>query len=142
MIIPLWIGLSKILYDLAYPTFCVGLLTFFNISLLGLSVFPWFSKFFPFVFTVEILLIIPLYYEVIYLNKTNIIIRKHDWITNKGIQGIIICCISGITWFITEFNCNIYFIFGHPIWHIGMSTGMCYIINYFDEKTQYIDYKY
>ena len=50
MIIPLWIGLSKILYDLNYPTYCIGLLTTINLVLLGLDVFPWFESYFPLVF--------------------------------------------------------------------------------------------
>jgi len=142
MIIPLWIGLSKFIHDLGYPTWCVGLLTFLNISLLGLNVFSWFSKFFPIFFATELLSIIPLYYKLINQNRTNIILRKYTWNANKGIQGILICCISGGTWIITELNCNIYLILGHSIWHIGMSTGMCYIIDYFNEQTKRIEYKY
>ncbi len=141
MIIPLWIGLCKFLQDLEYKTLYIGLITLLNISLLGLNVFSWFSNLFPIIFASEMLIIIPLYYQLINLNKTNIIIRKHNWITNKGIKGIIICCISGVIWFITELNCNIYFILGHSIWHIGMSTGMCYIIIFFNERTQQLNYK-
>jgi hypothetical protein len=136
MIIPLWIGISKILYDLHYSFCYIGLLTTINILLLGLDVFPWFEPYFPLVFTSELLLIIPLYYQLVDLTRTNTIIRKYIWISNKGIQGILICSISGVIWFITELNCNIYLILGHSIWHIGMSTGLCYIIEYFNKLTK------
>ena len=134
MIIPLWLGLSKIMYDFNYSTYYIGLLTNFNIFLLVFDIFPWFEPYFPLVFTTELLSIIPLYCQLCSLNKTNIILRKYRLDLNKGKLGIIICSLSGIIWFITELNCNKYFIFGHPIWHIGMSTGMCYIINYFNEQ--------
>jgi len=134
MIIPLWLGLSKFLDELKYSTKYIGLLTFLNMSLLGLNVFSWFSNYFSIVFASELLLIIPLYYQVINKNKTNIIIHKYDYIKNEGGQGILLCCISGSSWVITELNCNIYFILGHSIWHIGMSTGLCYILEYFDKK--------
>ena len=134
MIIPLWLGLSNFLHDLKYSTKYIGLLTFLNISLLGLNVFSWFSNYFPIVFASELLLIIPIYYQVFNKTKTNIIINKYDYIKNEGGQGILLCCISGSIWFITELNCNIYFILGHSIWHIGMSTGLCYILEYFDTK--------
>ena len=138
MIIPLWIGLSKILYDLNYPTYCIGLLTTINLVLLGLDVFPWFESYFPLVFASELLSIIPLYYQVGSLKNQNIIIHKYEWVSNKGIQGILICSISGIIWFITELNCNIYVILGHSIWHIGMSTGLCNVIDYFNEQIKKI----
>ena len=51
---------------------------------------------------------------------------------NNGLKGIIICSVSGIIWAITEAICNKYLLFGHAVWHIGMSTGMCYKINYFN----------
>jgi len=39
-----------------------------------------------------------------------------------------ISLVSGISWFIIEKMCNIFFIFGHALWHIGISVGMFYII--------------
>ena len=91
MLIPLWIGLSKILYDLHYSTYCIGLLTVINLILLGLDVFPWFEPYFPLVFTSELLSIIPLYYQAKNLKNKNIILHKYGWVSNKGMQGILIC---------------------------------------------------
>lgn len=139
MLIPLWIGLSKILHDLQYSTCYIGLLTIINILLLGFDVFPWFEPYFPLVFATELVAIIPLYYQLADLTRTNVILHKSQWIQDKGMKGIVICSISGVVWFITELNCNIYVILGHSIWHIGMSTGLCYIIDYFNKQVKKID---
>jgi hypothetical protein len=122
MIIPIWIGLCKIMHNLNYSIYCSGILTFINIFLLVLNVFPWFQDYFPIAFASEIIILIPLYYQSLkYLKDEDSI----------GLKGILICCSSGILWGVIEANCNKYLIFGHSIWHIGMSTGLCYIIQYF-----------
>jgi len=140
MIIPIWIGIVRILQDLNYSKNYIGLISAYNIILLVLDVFMWFDNYFPIAFALELSLIFPLYYQIINLNKhsTNTIIRKYSFISNKGFKGILITCTSAYIWIITECYCNIYFIFGHPIWHIGMSTGICYIIQYFYEQTKLI----
>ena len=128
MIIPIWIGLCKIMHNLNYSIHCTGVLTFINIFLLVLNVFPWFQDYFPIAFTCEMLILIPLYYQSL----------KHlQDETQSGIKGIFICSGSGILWGIIEANCNKYLIFGHSIWHIGMSTGLCYIIEYFKKLQKY-----
>ena len=132
LIIPLWIGIHKILYDLEYSKY-----------ILGIHVFPWFEDLFPIAFAIELLCIIPLYYQVLINN--NVIISKNYLTNNKGGTGIIICIVSGAIWGITEVFCNKYLIFGHSVWHVGMSYGMCHIINFFYDKTiifkkkQYLD---
>tara|TARA_B110001452_G_scaffold267618_1_gene278513 strand:- start:1311 stop:1841 length:531 start_codon:yes stop_codon:yes gene_type:complete len=123
MIIPMWLGLSKILLKLNYPIECIGIITIYNMLLLVLDVFPWFDPYFPPSFAVELLLLIPVYYNSLKYNND----LNHD-----GIKGILICSGSGIIWAITEMYCTKYFIFGHVIWHIGISTGLCYIITYFN----------
>ena len=122
MIIPIWIGLCKIMHNLNYSIYYTGILTFINIFLLVLNVFPWFQDYFPIAFASEIIILIPLYYQSLkYLKDEDSI----------GLKGILICSGSGILWGIIEANCNKYLIFGHSIWHIGMSTGLCYILQYF-----------
>jgi hypothetical protein len=127
MIIPIWIGLCKITHNLNYSIYCTGILTFINILLLVLNVFPWFQDYFPIVFASELLVLIPLYYQSLKHLKDE---------TQSGIKGIFICSGAGIIWGIIEANCNKYLIFGHSIWHIGMSTGLCYIIEYFKNLEQ------
>ena len=122
MIIPIWFGICKILFDLNYNTHCIGAITLVNMLILILDIFPWFDLYFPFCFLIELLIMIPLYYQAL---------QKYADSNKNGIKGIIICSISGIIWGITEINCNKYLIFGHAIWHIGMSTGICYKIKYF-----------
>ena len=123
MIIPIWLGISKILLNFNYSTNCIGLFTSVNILLLVLDIFPWFDKYFPICFTFELLTLAPLYYKSLRCNKNY---------NDCGSKGIIICSATGAIWWITEMNCNKYFIIGHPIWHIGISTGLCYIITYFN----------
>jgi len=122
MIIPIWFGLSKILFDLDYNMHFIGIITLINMLILVFNVFPWFDQSFCISFLIELLLIIPFYCQAL---------EKYPDINKDGIKGIIICSGSGIVWWITELNCNKYLIFGHALWHIGISTGLCYIINYF-----------
>ena len=84
-------------------------------------------------FAIELVCIIPLYYQVLMSN--NVIISRYYLINNKGFAGIVICVASALIWLITERYCNKYLIFGHSVWHVGMSYGMCNIINFFYEKT-------
>ena len=139
MIIPLWIGVVKILYDLNYSTYWIGMISLYNILLLVSDIFIWFD-YFPHFFALELLFIIPLYYQVYieYNQSHNIIIRKYALFSNNGFKGIVICSVSGMIWIITELNCNKYLIFGHAIWHIGMSNGLCRIIQYFSKQTKQI----
>jgi len=122
MILPIWIGLCKIMHNLNYSIYYTGFFTSINILFIVLNVFPWFHDYFPIAFASEIIILIPLYYQSLkYLEDKN----------SVGIKGIFICSGSGIIWGIIEMNCNKYLIFGHSIWHIGMSTGLCYILTYF-----------
>ena len=139
MIIPLWIGVNSILHDLHYSTFYIGLLSIFNITLLVINVFPWFEDFFPLALASELLVLIPLCYQI--SNQHSKLQKPGETLSRHGIHGIFICSVSGAIWFITELNCNKYMIFGHSIWHIGMSTGMSYIVNFCDEETKYIKQK-
>ena len=134
MIIPLWIGLFDIMVRLNYQNKYIVLLSIFNITFLVLIVFPWFDKYFVFIFANELILFIPLYIQ---FKKEN-----ENTYFNNGIKGIIICTTCGIIWTITEINCNVYFILGHPFWHIGMSYGLSFLINYFIvENSNFIKYK-
>ena len=129
MIIPVWLGISKIMLNFEYPTYYIGAFTMFNIALLVLDVFPQFDPYFPLCFLFEFLLILPLFYQsLLQSNNTNVYVYH-------GVKGIIICFGSIIVWVITEKNCNKYLIFGHTVWHIGLSTGLCYIISYFNSLT-------
>ena len=136
MIIPLWLGINKILYDLEYSKMSLSIHTIYNISLLVLTVFEEFDKYFSNAFALEILLIFPLYYQV--LRNNNIVINQQYLLNNKGGQGILLSSVSGLTWAITEKYCNKYLLFGHAVWHIGMSTGLCNIINYFYNNSKLI----
>ena len=122
MIIPIWIGLCYITNNLNYSYNILILITLINITLLVLDVFKFFENLFPLFFTIEMLSLIPLYKQSI---------LKYKDINHKGIFGIIICICSGLIWGLVEIICNKYLLFGHSVWHIGMSTGLCYLIDYF-----------
>ena len=122
MIIPIWLGVSTILQNLNYPGQYIGIFTLCNIFLLVLNVFPWFDPYFGISFAIELLILVPLYYQAL---------KYNDDYNQDGLRGIILCSGSGIIWTITEINCNKYLIFGHTFWHIGISTGLSYIITYF-----------
>lgn len=136
MIIPLWLAFCILITELNYSVYYIGLLTIININIIVLNIFIWFHKFFPIIFALQLLLIIPIYVKV--LKLTNHKITKKNLINNKCGNGIIVCSLSGIIWIITETNCNKYMIFGHSIWHIGMSTGLCYILEYFNYQVEKI----
>ena len=139
MIIPLWIGIYKILYDLEYSKYILGLHTGYNIAILVLDIFPWFEEYFPIAFAAELVCVVPLYYQILMCN--NVIISKHYLINNKGFAGIAICSRSAAVWITTEVFCNKYLVLGHSVWHIGMSAGMCHIINFFYDKTNILKLK-
>ena len=122
MIIPVWFGLLEITHMLNYPPIVIGLITLYNICMLAMGTFIWFEPYFPMAFAVELLLLIPLYKDCLYIRSDPSLI---------GLKGILISSVSGLCWFITERNCSIYLIWGHAVWHIGMSTGLSYLINYF-----------
>lgn len=141
MIIPIWIGMSTVLIEYDYPIYIVGLLTTYNISLLIFDTFIWFDKYFPIFFGIELAGIVPLYYKSIYpyANNANNDNDNNNINTNKnyyynivaGKKGLFLCTTSCFIWIITENYCNIYFIFGHAVWHIGMITGITYIVEFF-----------
>ena len=124
MIIPIWFGISKILFDYNYNIHYIGIFTIFNMLFLTFTVFPWFNAYFPVCFLTEFFILISLYYQSLKYN-TDLKLKYN------GLKGILICSSCSIIWAITELNCNKYLIFGHSIWHVGMSTGLCYKINYF-----------
>ena len=81
----------------------------------------WFDPYFGAAFALEILMIIPLYIKAI---------SKHHYKYHNGLKGIIICSIAAIIWLITELNCQLIFITGHSIWHLGMGLGLNYLIKF------------
>ena len=124
MIIPLWFTLSYLLFLFKFSPIFQIILSFVNILILILSTYTFFDYYFPLCFASQLLLIIPLYkYSITFIHKNNNII-------NIGLKGIFICSSSGAIWIISEFNCNKWMIFGHPLWHIGMSTGVSYLLRY------------
>jgi hypothetical protein len=131
MIIPVWLGISNILIDLNYSIYSIGIFTTFNMILLILDVFMWFDEIFPIFFTLELLILFPLFYQTVKYNNEITRINILRIINNDGSIGITMCCVSGMIWGVTEKYCNNYLVFGHAIWHIGISTGLCYIIQYF-----------
>ena len=128
MIIPLWIGICDIMITLDYKLIYIIGTTFINQIILVLLIFPNFEKYFVLIFASEMIMFIPLYKQSLHLPIQ--IERKEK--SKKGLKGIIICLVSGITWMLTEQNCNKYMILGHPIWHIGMSIGLSNLIEYFN----------
>ena len=65
-------------------------------------------------------------------------VNSRTQFNQRGLHGILICSASGAVWFLTELNCNKYMLLGHPLWHIGMSTGISYIVKFCNEETKYI----
>jgi len=128
MIIPMWLTISNIFIRINVPYTWIIIFSLINIIILLLIVYSWFDYYFPFVFGFEMLLIIPLYSKTIMHNRISNINTK---LINNGSKGICICGLSAAIWIISEKYCNIYLILGHSIWHIGMSTGVSYILNYF-----------
>ena len=133
MIIPIWLGITYIIYNLNYHSIYIGIFTIYNMLLITLEPFMWFDKYFPVCFGIELFLIFPLYIQTITTSKYKNI-RNHSNHSNQGLKGIIVIASSATCWIITETHCNKYLIFGHAIWHIGMGTGMTYIINFFNYK--------
>jgi hypothetical protein len=98
--------------------------------LLMMAINPIYSFFelFPFLFLFSCLSIAPfiIYYFHSFTNDFYYSQYKEAY---KLVQtGMSISLVSGISWFIIEKMCNIFFIFGHALWHIGISVGMFYII--------------
>ena len=139
MIVPLWIGVNSLLHDLGYLGIYMALLNIYNSTLLVLDIFPWFDDFFPIALAVELLFLIPLCYQLSVMRHS--LINQDRRMSRLGLHGILISSASGAIWFLTELNCNKYMIIGHPIWHIGMSTGMSYIVNFCNDETKYIKQK-
>lgn len=127
MIIPIYLGLIEVTYSLNYPPIIIGILTIYNFCLIILDTLIWFEPYFQIAFAAEILLLIPLYKKSIRLRRDNKLL---------GLKGIIISSSSGLFWLLTEVNCSKYLVWGHAVWHIGMSTGLSYLIQYFSSKTK------
>ena len=123
MIIAIWLGIGKILSFLDFPRYQICLFSIVNHFLISFIVFPWFDSYFPIIFLCELLLLIPL---------CKVASQRYPKITPIYKKGIVICCLSGLTWGLTETKCNKYFIFGHGVWHIGMGIGLSSIINFFN----------
>lgn len=133
MLIPVWIGISQLLNILNYSYIITIFSTIFTIILLSCTTFEWFEPYFPIAFTIELLSLIPLYTQTKNIYPDN---------TKLGPKGIIICTLSGATWFLTERFCNKYLIFGHGIWHLGMCLGLNYLLKYLKiclNKNNFID---
>lgn len=128
MIIPVWLGLKEILLNLNFPLYQIRINTVYNTFILICNFFTWFEDYFPIFFLVDLLSIFYLYYYADYNYKY---IKNYS--NADGIKGISLSIGSIVIWIFTEKNCNEYMIFGHAIWHIGLSTGICYFITYFDK---------
>ena len=120
MIVPLWLGILMLLKlnttsrkNYICLSYVVHIL---NLSILVFNSFPHFQWLFPFLFTVELLLIVWYYYKL----RTD----GYNDVTFIGIQGILICSFAGIVWWITETFCNSSMLYGHAIWHICMPIGI------------------
>ena len=126
MIVPLWLGVLMMLkmnsqsrQEYICKSYC---LHFLNFSILVFDTFEYFQWLFPILFTVELLLIGWLYYN---LTKSGF-----KDISLVGIQGICICSFAGVVWWITETICHSTMLYGHAIWHICMPYGVDHICQY------------
>lgn len=137
MVVPLWLGISTILMEYEYPVYIVGILTVYNTILLVMDTFMWFDRYFPIFFGAEIVAVVPLYFTSIrpHICINRDVVYSNDEYYDKSIivgkKGILLCTISGLIWIITEKFCNVYFLFGHAVWHIGMICGINYIVDFF-----------
>ena len=110
MIIPIWLGITYIIYDLNYPQIYIGILTIYNMLLITLEPFMWFDKYFPMCFGIELSLIVPLYIQTLtikYKNNPNHPTNpSHPNHPYQGLKGIIVIASSATCWIITEIYCN------------------------------------
>ena len=126
MIIPLWIGMQfllRVVFDsnrrsLKQYLFCTH---FINSTILVINSFPEMQWIFPYTFTFE-LIVLGYFYTLLRHQVPD----EH----NHGYNGVSICTMSGILWWITETFCHRYLRYGHLVWHIGMPVGVDFIIQY------------
>ena len=93
--------------------------------------------------------LINLFMFMIYLeikNKTFLIPKN---IMNKGWYGIFFITIAGVFWILTEQLCNSYsfvkYLFGHAIWHFGVSYGgylLTLIPSFLFQKDRFLKLEY
>ena len=83
---------------------------------------------FPIFFTIDLFILYWLYF---------LAYKKKRDPTGIGMQGVILCTASGLTWIVTEKLCNylpLLGLIGHAIWHIGMPLGFHKIIIFMDKN--------
>jgi hypothetical protein len=137
MTLSIWLGL----YHLNNITFNKTIIyLFINIYfLIMLSINPIIEFFdvFPILFLISCLSMAPfIFYYFKNIQKDFYYITEYKEAFQLAKRGMTIAITSGLSWFIIEKLCNIFFIFGHALWHVGISTGMFYIIT----AIQYMDY--
>jgi hypothetical protein len=138
MILSIWLGLKKILSINRLNMFFYYILNVYFVILLSINSIPNFNNYFPILFTIPCILLIPLllrYYLYLKHSCKNNNIRIGRYICFKGM----LFSLSGAcAWGLSETYCHPLMIFGHSYWHIFFTLGMFYIMTSIDYLEQSI----
>lgn len=138
MILSIWLGLKKILTITKLHICLQYMLNCYFVILLSINSIPSFNNYFPLLFTIPTLLLIPL--------LTKYFIFQQNMCSNNSIilgrnlcfKGILISISAALAWMLSEKYCNFIMIFGHSYWHLFFTLGMFYIMTSIDYLEQSI----
>jgi len=106
----------------------------YNITMIIVSIFEKKPRLFALMFGIEATGLIYFFFEIYH----TIGIKYHNGRRINVLLGIASALTSAFIWIITEILCNKYLIYGHAIWHLGISFGVnnliMYINAYYNEK--------
>ena len=120
MMLSLWQGITSIakIYPKKYYYGLQAMNNLYFILLLGINTVPDFQFLFPVFFAFPLFMLIPLIEYIKECSKIN----------RTLYMGFVLCIVSGLAWVLTELNCSPLMIFGHSLWHFGMSLGIYHIV--------------
>jgi hypothetical protein len=140
MILSIWLGLTKIFSINNLNNIYIYLLNFYFVLLLSINSIPSFNNYFPILFTIPCVMLIPLllryYYFINYIINRQSVIAKNICLT-----GMLLSISAAMAWGISETYCHPIMFLGHPFWHIFFSLGMFYILTSIDYSEQTINGK-
>jgi len=136
MILSIWLGLHKILSINRLNIFIQYILNMYFIILLSINSIPNFNNYFPLLFSLPCLLLIPLllrYFICLshYCPKDNINIGRYCCF-----KGMLLSISGASAWILSENYCHPLLIFGHSYWHLFFTLGIFYIITSIDYLEQ------
>ena len=149
MILAVWLGIYELKYDISKNIYSSIIVNLYFILIITINSFPQYQYLFPILFTLSMILLIPLLiFKLSRVDNNDVVIKKNLY--NILYNGVKYCLVSGIIWILSERYCNILFILAHSIWHFGIGLGVYHIIifqeyycNYINKKNKLeIEYKF